>query len=155
MFLKDIVNLNRRISFNYDILKKYEVGIVLFGWEIHSIRLHSINIINSYVKIKNFECLLVKSFVKLCNISFSNFEVLESRDRKLLLHKKEIDNLIGLLKIKSYTLVPSKVYWKNNFIKLEISLCIGKKTYDKRRALKNKEWNLDKSKILKSNVYGF
>lgn len=151
MSFKEIINLSKKISFNYEVLKRYEAGIALFGWEVCSIRLNSCGIISSYLKIKNLQCWLVKSFVK-CNALLLDSKVLENRDRKLLLHKKEIDNLVNFLKIKTHTIVPSKVYWKNNFIKLEVCLCVGKKKYDKRLFLKNKEWNLDKAKILKHNI---
>jgi SsrA-binding protein len=84
-----------------------------------SVRLNSFSITGSYIKIKSLECWLVKSFIKVRASTLVD-SVLENRDRKLLLHIKEIKNLIGLLNLRHYTLVPSKVYWKNNFLKLEI-----------------------------------
>lgn len=152
MSVKEIIDLSRKISFNYEILKRYEAGVVLLGWEVGSIRLNSCGIFGSYLKIKNLQCWIIKSFVK-CNSTLSDSSILENRDRKLLFHKKEIASFVNFLKIKTHTIVPSKVYWKNNLIKLEVCLCVGKKKYDKRLCLKNKEWNLDKAKILKNNLH--
>lgn len=153
MSFREIIDLSKKISFNYEIIKRYEVGIVLLGWEICSIRLNSCGIVGSYLKIKNLQCWIIKSFVK-CDSALSDSKLLENRDRKLLLHKKEIVSFVNFLKLKTHTIVPSKVYWKNNLIKLEVCLCVGKKKYDKRLVLKNKEWNLDKAKILKNDMHG-
>lgn len=150
MSFKEIINLSKRVAFNYIILKRYEAGISLFGWEVCSVRLNSFGLLGSYLKIKNMECFLIKSLIKfnVLDVESKSFDI---RDRKLLLHKREIISFIDFLKTKTHTIVPSKAYWKNNYIKLELCFCIGKKKYDKRMTQKNKEWNLDKLKILKDN----
>jgi len=145
MYNNVIVDLSKKVSFDYIIKNRYECGVVLFGTEVRSVRYNSFNIVGSYVSFKNFESWLIGSSIK--TLSLSNDY--ERRERKLLFHKKEIRYLFGMLKMKGFTLVPSKVYWKNSFIKVEVSLCIGKKKYDKRLSLKRKEWDLKKMQIIK------
>lgn len=145
-----ITNLHKKISFKYSIKKTYESGIVLFGWEVKAIKHMGLNITSSYILINNFNCWLVGSITSNIITSIYNDKKINSRNRKLLFHKKEIKNLTGMLKIKGFTLIPSKVYWKNSFIKLEICLASGKKKYDKRIDLATRQWNLDKLRILKN-----
>lgn len=135
-----ITDLNKRISYNYFIKEQYEAGIVLYGWEVKSVRMNGISLIGSFISINNFlDIFLVGSFINSTNFIFNYNELNLYRNRYLLLKKKEILYLYSSLKIKGYTLVPSKAYWKNSFLKIEISLCFGKKLYDKRHILKNRD----------------
>ncbi|HIH2763851.1 MAG TPA: SsrA-binding protein SmpB [Candidatus Azoamicus sp.] len=135
-----IMDLNKRISYNYFIKEQYEAGIVLYGWEVKSVRMNGISLIGSFISINNFlDIFLVGSFINSTNFIFNYNELDLYRNRYLLLKKKEILYLYSSLKIKGYTLVPSKAYWKNSFLKIEISLCFGKKLYDKRHILKNRD----------------
>lgn len=139
-FVDIVTDLNKRIAYNYFIKEKYEAGIVLSGWEVKSVRINGINLIGAFVSINNFlDTFLIGSFINSTNFVF-NYDKLDLyRNRALLLKKKEILYLYSSLKIKGYTLVPSKAYWKNSFLKIEISLCFGKKLYDKRHILKNRD----------------
>ena len=123
---------------NYNIENKIETGIVLSGTEIKSIRQGKINLKDSYAYIKNSELFA-------CGIHISPYEhgnIFNKnplRDRKLLIHKKEIYKLIGLTKQKGYSLIPISVYFKGNFVKLELGIGKGKKLYDKRQDLAKKD----------------
>ena len=129
---------NRKAFHDYHIEETFEAGMVLTGTEVKSIRSGKINLKDSYARVENNE-------VYIHNMHISPYEQGNRfnheplRKRKLLLHRREISRLIGLTREKGYTLVPIKVYPKKGFIKLEIALAKGKKLYDKRDALAEKE----------------
>ena len=139
---KLILDLSKNISYNYYIKKKYECGVVLASNEVKSIRHYGCNILGSYIVFEKLECWLINFYINIAKINLNN------RKRKILLHKNEIKDLYDISKIKGYTIIPSSVYWKNNFIKMELCLSIGKKKYDKRASIKNKEWESNKQKII-------
>ena len=120
--------LNRKARHDYFVEDEYECGICLKGTEIKSIRNGSCNIKDSYGHIKNGEIYLLNMF----NHS-------ETRTRKLLMHKKEILKLSNKVKLEGYTLIPLKVYFKNNKAKVLLGLCKGKKDFDKRDAIKERD----------------
>ncbi len=129
---------NRKARHNYFIKEEYECGIVLKGTEIKAIREGSCNIEDSYGHIKKGELFILNMFIgeyKQGNI----FNHQETRTRKLLMHKKEILKLSNKVNIEGYTLIPLKVYFKDNKAKLLLGLCKGKKDYDKRESLKEKD----------------
>ena len=130
--------LNRKARFNYFIIEEIECGIELFGSEVKSIRNGNCNIKDSYGVIRNNEVYLINMFIKNYKEA-SIFNKEETRKRKLLLHKKEIIKLKEKIEKEGYTLVPLKVYFKRNKVKVLLGLCKGKKTYDKREVLKEKE----------------
>lgn len=151
MFKSKLIIFDKSIYFNYFIKDKYEAGIILEGWEVKSVRCGNVQISNSYVDVRNSEPWLVNCLIS-PTTSISSHESIEiTRKKKLLLHKKEIMYLLGMRKLAKYSIILSKLYWKNNIIKAELCLCIGKSTYDKRHSLKNKDWSLSKEQILKSN----
>ena len=130
--------LNRKARFNYFIIEEIECGIELFGSEVKSIRDGNCNIKDSYAIIRNNEVYLINMFI----INYkeaSIFNKEETRKRKLLLHKKEIIKLKEKIEKEGYTLIPLKVYFNKNKVKVLLGLCKGKKTYDKREVLKEKE----------------
>ena len=129
---------NRKAKHDYFIEDTYEVGIVLTGTEIKSVRAGNANIKDSYGVIKNNEIFLLNMFIsqyKEGNI----FNHDETRTRKLLLHKKEIKKINEKVNNQGLTLIPLKLYFKNNILKVELGICRGKKNYDKREALKEKD----------------
>lgn len=143
-----VTNISKKISYNYFVKSKYEAGIILLGWEVKCVRLNGVNLIGSYVYIDNFlNVCLIGSNIKSSYFIF-NENINKSRDRFLLLKKKEILYLYSALKIKGYTLVPSMAYWKKSFLKIELSLCFGKKIFDKRQILKNKYSYNDIKKVI-------
>ena len=130
---------NRKANFDYEIIETFEVGIVLTGTEIKSIRLGKANLKDSYATIeKNGEV-----YVYSMNISpYEHGNIFNKdplRPKKLLLNKREIHKLIGMTTQKGFALVPTKIYFKGNFVKLELGVGRGKKLYDKREDLKKKE----------------
>src|SRR5699024_2759736 len=133
---------NRRASFDYFIEETYEAGIVLQGTEIKSIRAGRVNITDAHVRIINGEALIINMHIAPYEQG-NRFNHDPTRTRKLLLHKKEIDKLYGLVQQKSYTIVPLKLYIKNGFAKLLIGLGKGKKQYDKREDQKQKQMKRD------------
>ena len=130
--------LNRKARFNYFIIEEIECGIELFGSEVKSIRNGDCNIKDSYGVIRNNEVYLINMFIKNYKEA-SIFNKEETRKRKLLLHKKEIIKLKEKIEKEGYTLVPLKVYFNRNKVKVLLGLCKGKKTYDNREVLKEKE----------------
>ncbi len=129
---------NKKAYFNYFIKREIEAGIVLKGTEIKSVKKGSINITDSYIRIKNNEAYIINMFIeKYESASIFNHE--ETRERKLLLHKNEIRKLLEEVKQEGYTLVPLKVYLKNGKAKILIGVARGKKLYDKREAIKKRD----------------
>jgi SsrA-binding protein len=129
---------NRKAYFDYFILKEIECGIVLTGTEIKSIRKGSCNLRDTYARIKNNEVFVVNMFISKYEDG-NKFNHDERRQRKLLLHKKEIIKLNQEIKEQGLTLVPLKLYIKDNHAKLLIGLCKGKKLYDKRETIKKRD----------------
>ena len=140
--------INRRAKFDYFIEEEYEAGISLTGTEIKSIRDGHCNIKDSYGIVKNGEVFLLNMFVghyKEGNI----FNHDETRSRKLLLHKKEIKKISQSIEVQGLTLVPLKLYFKNNKLKVLLGVCKGKKTFDKRETIKERDINREVKKNLK------
>lgn len=130
--------INRKASHDYFIKDTIEVGIELKGTEIKSIRKGSANINDAYARIKNYEVFLVNMYIAKYDEG-NRFNHDERRERKLLLHKKEIIKLDHLINTNRYTLIPLRLYFKNNKVKIELGVCQGKKLYDKRASLKEKD----------------
>jgi SsrA-binding protein len=130
--------LNRKARYNYYVEDEFECGIVLKGTEIKSIREGSCNIGDSYAHIRRGELFVLNMFIgvyKEGNI----FNHEETRTRKLLMHKKEILKLDNKVKLEGYTLIPLKLYFKDNKAKILLGLCKGKKDYDKRESIKERD----------------
>ena len=130
--------VNRQASHNYYILETYEAGIALTGTEIKSIRNGKCNIKDSYAIIKNYEAFLLNAHISAYEQG-NIFNHEETRTRKLLLHKKEILKLKDKIELDGYTIVPLKIYFKNGLAKVSLGVCKGKKTYDKKETLKEKD----------------
>ena len=140
-----IIALNKRASFDYFLLDKYEAGIVLQGTEIKSIRRNSANIKDAYVVIKDYEAYVLNMNISIYEQgNIFNHEPL--RTRKLLLHKKEILRLQAKVKEEGYTLIPTKMYFVKGRAKLEFALAKGKKNYDKRESEKSKSMDKEARK---------
>ena len=129
---------NKKAYFNYFIEDEIEAGIVLVGTEIKSVRKGSIDISDAYIRIKNNEAYIINMFIEKYD-SGSIFNHEPSRERKLLLHKKEIKKLFEKVKKDGLTIIPLKIYIKNGKAKLLIGLARGKKLYDKRESIKKRD----------------
>ncbi|MDO8643435.1 MAG: SsrA-binding protein SmpB, partial [bacterium] len=128
---------NRKAGFLYHLLEKFEAGLVLTGSEVKSLRDGKGNLVDSYVIFKGGEIFLLKAHISpYPAANRMNHE--PTRSRKLLLHAKEIERLIGKMKEKGLTLIPTKIYFKGGRAKVEIALAQGKKLHDKRESLKKK-----------------
>ena len=130
--------LNRKASHDYFIKDTIECGIELKGTEIKSIRKGSLNIDDAYARIKNYEVFLTNMYIAKYEEG-NRFNHDERRERKLLLHKNEIIQLEHTITTQRYTLIPLKLYFKKNNVKIELGVCQGKKLYDKRESLKEKD----------------
>lgn len=129
---------NKRAYFDYTVLEDLEAGIALSGTEIKSVRNGSVDLKDSFINIKNNEAFIINVYIaKYEEGNIFNHE--ERRTRKLLLHKKEIYKLKEKVKLDGLTLIPLKLYFKKNKVKILIGVCKGKKLYDKRAALKEKD----------------
>ena len=138
---------NRKARYNYFFLEKFEAGIELRGSEIKSLRDGRVDIAESFAREEENEIYLINSyFAKYSNSSYMNHE--ENRQRKLLLHKKEIRKIVGKLNKESLTLIPIKIYFnRKGLAKVELALSKGKKNYDKRESKKKKSWEREKRNI--------
>jgi SsrA-binding protein len=145
---------NKRARHEYHIDERYEAGVSLQGWEVKSLRAGRTNLTDAYAIVRNGEIYLFgASIVPL--ISASTHVVADDRrTRKLLLHRQEIDKLVGAVERKGYTLVPLAMYWKGNKVKIEIGLARGKQDHDKRNALKDKDWQRDKQRAMRAHNKG-
>ncbi|MBF0296858.1 MAG: SsrA-binding protein SmpB [Magnetococcales bacterium] len=143
-----IITENRKGRFNYEILETFEAGIVLTGTEVKSLRAGKGNINDSYAIVQKGELTLLNA-----NIAVYVFGNLNNHDptrtRVLLVHRHEIRRLIGITREKGLALIPLKAYWKDGKVKLEIGVGRGKKLYDKRETIKEREWNREKGRLLK------
>lgn len=141
--------LNRKISFDYEILEKFEAGLALFGHEVKSAKLGRISLKGSYVTAKDSELFLTNANIPLY-ANAGNVKTYDpERSRKLLLKKKEIRYLIGKSQSEGLTLVPLRVYTKNRLLKLEFALAKGKKKFDKREKIKKRETDRDARRKLR------
>ena len=145
-----IICLNRKASFNYFFEDTLEAGIVLKGSEIKSIRNGKVNIADSYAIEKKGEIILINSHISSYKqASYSNHKPLD--ERKLLLNKREINKLIGKMQRDGFTIVPTKMYFKNGKAKIELAIAKGKKQYDKRAVKKRRDWERDRSRYIRKS----
>lgn len=145
-----IIDTNKKAYFDYFIDETVEAGIVLSGNEVKSIKLQNVNLKDSFCFLEKGELWLKNMFVAAYEKG-SYFNSEERRDRKLLLHRAEIDKLEGKVRQKGITLVPTKIYFKNNRVKVEIGLCRGKKLYDKRETQREKDIKRDTERQIKES----
>ncbi|MDR1362199.1 MAG: SsrA-binding protein SmpB [Holosporaceae bacterium] len=147
------VGFNKRANYDYEILEKFEAGIVLLGSEVKSLRNHRVSLGESYAGLsKNSEVFLYQMHIPEYKLAHRANHA-PTRNRKLLLHRRQITRLIGQLKRGGYSLVPISIYFnEQGFVKVSIGLGKGKKTVDKRETIKRREWDRQKNRILKKTV---
>lgn len=143
------IALNRKALHDYTLEQRFEAGVVLAGWEVKSIRAAKIQIADSYVLIKRGEAWLIGSNITPLLSASTHVKAEPDRTRKILLHRKELNTLLGLTERRGYTLIPLSIYWKQGRVKLEIGLAKGKKNYDKRETEKDREWQREKQRLFK------
>ncbi|MBI2792529.1 MAG: SsrA-binding protein SmpB [Gammaproteobacteria bacterium] len=140
---------NRKARFEYTIEETYEAGIMLQGWEVKSLRAGKGGIADSHVIIKGGEAWLLNAVIIPLNTASTHIHPENSRTRKLLLNKKELKRLIGAVERKGYTIIPLTMYWKNSLVKVQIAVAQGKKLFDKRETIKQRDWERDKQRLVK------
>ncbi|MBB5876005.1 MULTISPECIES: SsrA-binding protein SmpB [Xanthomonas] len=143
------IALNKRARHEYHLEDRYEAGLALQGWEVKSIRAGRANIGESYAFVRQGELFLFGAQITPLIQASTHVVADDRRTRKLLLHRNEIDKLIGRVERDGYTLVPTAMYWSKNKIKLEIALAKGKQDHDKRNAAKDRDWARDKQRIMR------
>ena len=144
------IALNRKARHDYQIEERYEAGIMLEGWEVKSLRAGRCQIADSYVVIKKGEAWLLNTHISPLATVSTHIEAIPDRSRKLLLHAKELAKLAGAVQQQGCTLIPLKLYWKRNRVKLEFGIAKGKKKYDKRETEKRRDWERHKQRVLKN-----
>ncbi|MCH7695236.1 MAG: SsrA-binding protein SmpB [Proteobacteria bacterium] len=145
------IAINKKARHDYFIEQRYEAGIALQGWEVKSLRAGRIQIQESYVILKDREAFLFGSLITPLPSASTHIHPDPQRTRKLLLHRSELTKLIGSVERKGYTLIPTAMYWKHGIVKLEVGLAKGKQAHDKRQTEKQRDWNREKQRILKSH----
>jgi SsrA-binding protein len=140
---------NKKARFDFFIEEKIEAGLALEGWEVKSLRAGKAQVTESYVIVQKGEIWLLGAHLTPLNTASSHVSAEPTRTRKLLLHRKEIDRLSGLVDRKGYTLVPLELYWGRGKAKLAVGLAKGKKQFDKRATKKDQDWQRDKARTLK------
>ena len=145
------IALNKKATHDYFIEQRFEAGIALEGWEVKSLRAGRINIKESYVVVKDSEAWLLGCLITPLPTASTHIQPDPTRTRKLLLHREELNRLIGMVERKGYTLVPTAMYWKRGRAKLEIGLAKGKKLHDKRATEKDRDWQREKERLFKTH----
>ncbi|MCC5014592.1 MULTISPECIES: SsrA-binding protein SmpB [Legionella] len=145
------IAVNKKAHFDYFIENEYEAGLILEGWEVKSLRAGKINLSDAHVIIKYGEAFLLGAQIQPLPTASTHLAPDAIRTRKLLLNRKELNQLIGSVERQGYTLVPLSLYWKRNRVKMKIALAKGKKTHDKRDTIKDRDWQRDKARLMKKN----
>jgi SsrA-binding protein len=143
------IALNKKARHDYFIEDTFEAGLALQGWEVKSLREGMAQITESYVHIRNGEAWLLGAHITPLKTASTHISPDPTRTRKLLLHRHELDRLIGAVERKGFTLVPLNLHWSKGRTKLDIGLAKGKKQHDKRADKKDRDWQRQKSRILK------
>lgn len=147
-----LIQQNKKAFFDYFIEDTFEAGIALVGSEVKSVKLGKVNLKDSYCSIDNGEVYLKNCFITAYEKG-SYFNKDEKRPRKLLLHRYEINKLVGKVKEKGYTLIPTKIYFSESLVKVQIALAKGKHTYDKRASIKENESKREVMRRIKESGY--
>jgi len=143
------IALNKKASHDYFIDERFEAGISLLGWEVKSLRAGKVQIVESYILLKNSEAYLFGALITPLMTASTHVKTEPQRTRKLLLHRHELNRLIGAVERKGLTLVPTALYWKNGKVKLELGIARGKKAHDKRSTEKDRDWQKQKAQLLR------
>jgi SsrA-binding protein len=145
------IALNRSARHEYHLEARFEAGIALQGWELKSIRAGRMNMGDSYAVVRKGEIFLFGAQITPLSQASTHVVADDRRTRKLLLHRHEIDKLVGKVERDGYTLIPTAVYWKGNKVKLELALAKGKQSHDKRQAAKDRDWQRDKQRVMRKH----
>ncbi len=142
---------NKKARYEFSVEDTFEAGLALEGWEVKSLREGRAQLTESYVHIRQGEAWLLGSHITPLTTASTHIRPDPTRTRKLLLHRNELDRLIGAVERKGYTLVPLNLHWSKGKAKLDIGLAKGKKQHDKRATQKDRDWKRQQARILKSS----
>lgn len=145
------IAVNKKARYDYFVEDTFEAGLSLQGWEVKSLRAGRAQLTESYVHIRNGEAWLFGAHISPLPTASAHVRADPTRTRKLLLHRLELDRLIGAVERKGYTLVPLNLHWSRGRAKLTVGLAKGKKQHDKRTTQKDRDWDRQKARILKSS----
>jgi SsrA-binding protein len=144
---------NKKARFDYFIEERFEAGLALQGWEVKSLRAGKAQLVDSFVMVRNGEAWLHGSHLTPLSSASTHVTPEPARIRKLLLNRREIDRLTGLVERKGYTLVALELYWNKGRAKLALGLAKGKKQHDKRATEKDRDWDRDRSRVLRARIH--
>jgi len=145
------IALNKKARHDYFLEERFEAGLALQGWEVKSLREGRVQLTESYIIIQNGEAWLFGFHIAPLLSASTHITPDPTRSRKLLLHRRELDKLIGAVERKGYTIVATALYWKHGRAKLEIALARGKQSHDKRATEKDQEWTRSKQRLLRGH----
>ena len=148
--LDNTIARNKKARFEYYVEDKFEAGLVLEGWEVKSLRAGKIQINDAYILLKDKEAFLFGALITPLPTASTHVRPDPQRNRKLLLNRAEINRLANAVERQGYTVIPLTMYWKNGRAKLAIGVAKGKKTHDKRQAERDRDWQLQKERLLKA-----
>lgn len=146
---KKTIAVNKRARFEFHIDERIEAGIALEGWEVKSLRAGKAQFTDSYVLLKDNEAFLFGCHMEPLPTVSEHDKADPTRTRKLLMHRQEIDYLVGLVERKGFTLIPTALYFKQGRVKVEIGVARGKRQHDKRKTMKDRDWQRQKERIMK------
>jgi SsrA-binding protein len=145
---------NKRAFHEYFIEERYEAGMALLGWEVKAIRAGKAQIKEAYVRVKGQQIILVGATISPLQTASTHVHPDPTRSRALLLHREEINKLIGKVEQKGYTLVPLNLHFAKGRIKLEVGLAKGKQLHDKREAVKERDWKVEQGRLMRNRNKG-
>lgn len=145
----NIIVQNKKARHDYFIEDTFEAGIALQGWEVKSLRMKKVQLVDSYVLLKEGEAYLLGCNITPLDTASTHVVADPGRTKKLLLHSKELARIFSATQQKGYTCVCTRLYWKNHLVKAQIALAKGKQSHDKRASIKDREWNIDKQRIVR------
>jgi SsrA-binding protein len=140
---------NRRARHEYFIEERLEAGLALEGWEVKALRAGRAQLAEAYVYVRNGEAFMTGAHVSPLKTASTHKVADPVRTRKLLLHRNQLDHLVGAVERRGYTLVPLELYWKNGRAKLQIGLAKGKQQHDKRATEKERDWQRDRARLMR------
>jgi|TARA_B110000046_G_scaffold132947_1_gene139334 SsrA-binding protein len=143
------IALNKRARHDYSIDERFEAGIALEGWEVKSLRAGKAQIVESYILLKDSEAFLFGALITPLPTASTHISPEPQRSRKLLLHRSELNRLVGAVERKGFALIPTALYWKDGKVKLELGIARGKKEHDKREVEKDRDWQRQKAQIMR------
>lgn len=145
---------NRKAYHDYFVEEKFEAGIALEGWEVKAIRAGRVQLKEAYVIVKNGEIVLLGAHITPLTTASTHVRTDPTRTRRLLLHRAEINRLVGQVERAGYTLVPLNLHYSRGRVKLDVGLAKGKKQYDKRSSIREREWNREQQRLLRNRTGG-